>query len=216
MSKIARFLISAFAIFGAGYFLSEKATWGFTIARLSTAHDLGFQNHNDPTPYLQQRFFLQNQGGQSYVFFSEDGQYALKFFKEMPRPWLTKASYQQKKWGKLSRTLTGYQLAFDHLTEETALLSLHLKPTSTPLFATLVDRLHIEHTIDLSSVYFVIQKRVEPLTFTQFQTHIQAIHTLLQKRDAAHIADHDPRLHSNIGWSDGHPVFIDPGRFSHD
>lgn len=217
MWKILRFLVSALAIFGSAYFIAEKATWGFTIARLYTDKQTNFDNSGeDPAPYLRQRFFLSAQGGQSYVLISEDNTLVLKFFKDMPRPWLIKSSYQQKKWGKLERTLNGYQLAFDHLQDETALLSLHFKPTQDRLPVRVVDRLNIEHTIDLSSVFFVIQKRALPLSFSQFQTHIDAIYKLLQKRKEAHIDDHDPRLLTNIGWSDGKPIFIDPGRFVHD
>jgi len=216
MWKIVRTLLSLLIVSGV-YFLCEKATWGFTLTRLHTQHDIGFENEGlEPTPYLQQKYYLKAQGGQSYVFFSEDGQYVLKFFKDMPRPWLTKESYQTKKWGKLHRTLTGYKLAYDHLLEETGLITLHLKPYTTPLITRLIDRLGIEHTVDLGSTYFVIQKRAEPLTFDQFQSHIQAIRVILKKQQAKQIVDHDTRLLSNIGWADGQPLFIDPGRFTHE
>lgn len=201
--------------FALAYFLCDHATWGFTTARLQTTHDLGFfPPQDDPRPFLQQKFYLRDQGGQSYVFISEDGQYVLKFFKDMPRPWLPWPSYQKKKFGKLKRTLTGYQLAYDRLRHETGLLYLHLSPTSFTLPVVLIDRLHIAHTLDLSSVYFVLQKRAEPLTTPQ--NFLPQIHRLLEKRSSAQIADHDPRLHSNLGWIDHHLVFIDPGRFTHD
>ncbi len=214
MLKIVSHLLSCLTIYGVAYFLCEPVTWGFNLSRLPTSHDLGFENEGeDPAPYLEQKFALQAQGGQSYVFFSEDGKYVLKFFKDMPRPWLKKKSYKQKKWGKLHRTLTGYKLAFDRLLEETELITLHLKPSPGPLLAKLVDRLQIEHRVDLAFVYFVIQKRVDPLSEADFQSHLESIECLLQKREEVKIADHDPRLLSNIGWSEGHPVFIDPGRF---
>jgi hypothetical protein len=219
MLNRARFLIKPFlflALFGAAYFLCDRATWGFTTARLQATHDLGFPpSQNDPRIYLQQKYSLCDQGGQSYVFISEDGKYILKFFKEMPRPWFPWPSYQKKKLGKLARTLRGYQLAFNRLREETGLLYLHLAPTSSPLPAVLVDRLHIEHRLDLSSIYFVLQKRAEPITNFSEST-LSQIYELLQKRSSVHIADHDPRLQSNLGWIDNHLVFIDPGRFVDD
>lgn len=219
MLKRPRFLIKSFlflALFGAAYFLCDQATWGFTTARLQTTHDLGFSpSRGDPRIYLQQKYFLRDQGGQSYVFISEDGKYILKFFKDMPRPWLPWPSYQKKKLGKLKRTLNGYQLAFNRLRKETGLLHLHLAPTSSPLPVILIDRLHIEHTLDLSSVYFVLQKRAEPITHFSDST-LSQIYELLQKRSSAHIADHDPRLHSNLGWIENHLVYIDPGRFVDD
>jgi hypothetical protein len=217
MSKPPRFLIKgiiSLAAIGLAYYLSDLATWGFTIARLKISHDLGFTSCGaEPHLYLSQKFYLRDQGGQSYVFISADNQYVLKFFKEMPRPWIPFSSYQQKKLGKLKRTLKGYHLAYHRLLEETALISLHTAPTLAPLPATLVDRLNIEHKVDLSSVYFVLQRKADPLLKDLGSESLLQIRQLLQKRASAQIADHDPRLHLNLGWVDGRPVFIDPGRF---
>ncbi len=219
MLKPARCLLKSltfFALFGLAYFLSDQATWGFTVARLKTSQDLGFISAGaDPHLYLQQKFYLRDQGGQSYVFVSADENYVLKFFKDMPRPWLALASYQKKKLGKLKRTLNGYQLAFNHLREDTGLLSLHLSPTASPLLTTLVDRLGIEHAIDLSSTYFVLQRKAAPLPDFSAAT-VSQISRLVKKRASAHIADHDPRLQANLGWIDNRPIFIDPGRFVED
>ncbi len=217
MLKPLYFLIKSFiflALFGLAYFLSDLATWGFTIARLKTSQNLGFTSSGaDPLPYLAQKFYLRDQGGQSYVFTSADNKYVLKFFKDMPRPWVIFPGYQQKKLGKLKRTLKGYDLAYHRLREETGLLSLHLSPTTSPLPAILIDRLNIEHTVDLSSVYFILQKKAGPLPK---HLDLLQVRKLLEKRSSAHIADHDPRLHLNLGWLEDHPVFIDPGRFVED
>jgi hypothetical protein len=220
MSKPPRFLIKgivSLAVIGLAYYLSDLATlatWGFTIARLKTSHDLGFTPCGaDPRPYLSQKFYLRDQGGQSYVFISADHQYILKFFKDMPRPWIPFSGYQQKKLGKLKRTLKGYDLAYHRLPKETGLISLHTALTSTPIPATLVDRLNIEHAVDLSSVYFILQKTADPLPKELGSESLLQIRQLLQRRASAQIADHDPRLHLNLGWVDGHPIFIDPGRF---
>lgn len=204
-----------FTLFGLAYFFSDLATWGFTIARLRTSKPLGPSIGVDPYLILKQKFYLKDQGGQSYVFISADEKYVLKFFKDMPRPWIPFKKYQQKKLGKLTRTLNGYHLAFDRLQQETGLLYLHLSPTATPLPTTLVDRLHIEHPIDLSSVYFVLQKRATPVSVFSEST-VSQVSKLLQKRASCHIADHDPRLQTNLGWIDGQLAFIDPGRFVED
>lgn len=217
MSKPVRTLIKTslfLLIFALTYHFCDKATWGFTTARLHTTQDLGLSNHTDPTPYLQQKFYLRDQGGQSYIFFSEDGTIVLKLFKDMPRPWLILPHYQQKKIGKLRRTLTGYALAFERIPHDTALLSLHLKPSSTPLPATLIDRLHIAHTIDLSSTYFILQKRAEPLSSRPLP--LSQLHQLMSRLCLAHISDHDPRLHLNLGWVGQELIFVDPGRFVDD
>jgi hypothetical protein len=201
-----------FVLFGLAYFFSDLATWGFTIGRLRTTRPLGPSSGVDPYLILKQKFYLKDQGGQSYVFISADEKYVLKFFKDMPRPWIPFKNYQNKKLGKLIRTINGYHLAFDRLRDETGLLYLHLSPTATPLPTILVDRLTIEHPIDLSSVYFVLQKRAAPVSaFTE--STLAQVSELIQKRASCHIADHDPRLHANLGWVDGQLVFIDPGRF---
>jgi hypothetical protein len=202
-------------LFILAYFLTDQATWGFTVARLKTSQPLGPSLGVDPHLILQQKFYLKDQGGQSYVFISADEKYVLKFFKDMPRPWIPFKKYQKKKIGKLIRTINGYHLAFERLREETGLLYLHLSPTKPALPTTLVDRLSIEHSIDLSSVYFVLQKRATPVASFSEST-LNQVSALLQKRASAHIADHDPRLHTNLGWIDGQLVFIDPGRFIED
>jgi hypothetical protein len=194
------------------YHLCEKATWGFTIARLHTTCDLNLSNHIDPAPYLNQKFFLKDQGGQSFVFFSEDGTLVLKVFKDMPRPWLILPSYQKKKLGKLVRTLRGYTLAMERLPSETALLSLHFKPSLTPLPTILVDRLNIAHTVDLSSVYFVVQKKVEP--FASRPLSPPELQRVVDRLYEVNLTDHDHRLHLNLGWDGDHLVFLDPGRFT--
>ncbi len=125
MLKLVHFLTKTLlfvALFGLAYFLSDLATCGFTLARLRTSYNLSLPSEGaEPYLYLKQKFYLKAQGGQSYVFISADGKYVLKFFKDMPRPWLPLPSYQKKKIGKLKRTLKGYQLAFSRLREETGL-----------------------------------------------------------------------------------------------
>jgi nitrogen fixation protein len=218
MLKPARILTRTLlfvTLFGLAYFFSDIATWGFTIARLRTTRPLGPSGGVDPYLILKQKFYLKDQGGQSYVFISSDEKYVLKFFKDMPRPWIPFNKYQKKKLGKLIRTINGYHLAFERLPQETGLLYLHFSPTSSPLPTILVDRLAIEHSIDLSSVYFVLQKRATPVDSFSEST-LARVSDLLKKRASAHIADHDPRLQANLGWIDGQLVFIDPGRFVED
>lgn len=216
--RILNKLFLVLTVFGLAYFFSDLATWGFTIARLRAKQPLGPSTGLDPYLILKQKFTLEAQGGQSYVFISEDGNTVLKFFKEMPRPWIPRipfSKYHKKKLTKLLRTISGYRLAFERLPQETGLLTLHFSPTSTPLRTILVDRLAIEHPVDLSSVYFVLQKRAAPVNTFSEET-LTKVATLLKKRTQAHIADHDPRLQDNLGWIDGQLVFIDPGRFVDD
>jgi hypothetical protein len=106
MLKPAQILTRAFlfiALFGLAYFFSDLATWGFTIARLRTSQPLGPSEGVEPYLILKQKFYLKDQGGQSYVFISADEKYVLKFFKDMPRPWIPLKNYQRKKLGKQTR-----------------------------------------------------------------------------------------------------------------
>ena len=72
MLKPVRFLTKTFlffALFGLAYFLSDLATWGFTLARLRTSYNLSLPSEGaEPYLYLKQKFYLKAQGGQSYVF----------------------------------------------------------------------------------------------------------------------------------------------------
>ncbi len=200
-------------IFAILYLVCEQATWGFTISHLKIDKEFVTVNAGIRPFFLKNRFYLQEQGGQAYVFFSEDGKFVLKFFKDAPRPWLRLPRYRTKKWQKLQKTLDGYRLALNHLQKESGVLYLHTAHSSNPLFATLVDRLNIAHVVDLSCCYFVLQKRASIPTTNELKKLIPQIKELIFKRNALKIGDHDFRLHKNLGLIDGNLSFIDPGQF---
>jgi|GEM_PF-5661254 len=205
-----------FSLFFMAYPLCEMATWGFSIPRLQIDPKCSLENIGTIPPVLlnqSSRFYLQKQGGQSYVFFSEDGQFVLKFFKEAPRPWLLSNRYREKKWNKLRRTFQGYRLAYLRLPRETGLLYLQGERSFCPFKVILVDRLQIAHTLDLSSCYFLLQKRANSIIHLTYKELVPQVHKLLLRRGASHLADHDPHLYDNLGLIEGELVFIDPGRF---
>lgn len=190
--------------------LVEPLTWGFSLARYRLTPQSIPSFGTFPNELHHQTWMLAAQGGQSYVFTSENGRYVLKFFKDQPRPYFLLPSYQALKNKKLHRTLTGYALLSTHAPELSPTLYLHTKET-TSIPATLIDRLGIRHTIDLNDYLFALQHRVESL---DPRTDKEAALALVQTLASHHLHDHDPRLHLNLGKKDGKLFIIDPGKIA--
>jgi hypothetical protein len=206
-----------FALFLLLGLLVEPLTWGFSLSRYQLT-PLLFQSFGTfPQHLLGQTWKLEAEGGQSYVFISQDGTHVLKFFKDQPRPWLKLASYEAQKNKKLHRTLTGYSLIYERCPALSGIVCIHTQ-TSSSIPATLIDRLGIVHTIDLSSYLFVLQEKAESLEAPKSDDEKQALLTetsLLVQTLASHrLKDHDPRLHLNLGRLGQHLIVIDPGKIS--
>ncbi len=197
--------------------LSEPLTWGFSLSRYKLT-PLTFPSHGAfPQELCGHTWKLEAQGGQSYVFVSEDGTHVLKFFKDQPRPCLPLASYKAQKNKKLRRTLTGYSLIYERCPALSGIICLHTQ-SSSPIPATLIDRLGISHTIDLNSYLFVLQHKAEELQPPSSPAEKEALLTetaaLLQTLALNHLKDHDPRLHLNLGKLGGSLIVIDPGKIA--
>ncbi len=209
MSKIG-YLVCSIFIFCA--LVSDK---GPHLSRYLGFVPLNFPtcgNRDQAEVILKQKFFFLSSGGQCDVFASEDGKYVLKFFKNTPLP-LPLPQYRKRKLAKLQRDLSGYALAFERLQEETGLIC---AGSSFPSPVRLYDKLHCQHTFDLEKTCFVLQKRAEPLPLPLPRATLEAIYSLLQKQAQMQVQDSDPRQHKNIGLLEGRPIFLDPGKFSHD
>jgi hypothetical protein len=208
-------LVALTAFFSLGPLL-DHLTWEFSLARHKISGPL-LSSETSAFP-CNQTWTLSAKGGQSYVFFSQDGAYVLKFFKDQPRPYLKWPAYLAQKNKKLARTLSGYTLFQQRCPEISASLLLHFEPTSSPLPAILIDRCHISHSVDLSSYLFVLQERVVPLkkpsSLEEKQNILTQVSTLLQTVAKAHLKDHDPRLHLNLGYLGEQLVVTDPGRIA--
>ncbi len=188
---------------------------------------------------LSQKYTYLGCGGQAFVFFSEDGKYALKFFKQRhfraPTylnyiPFIDR--YRSVKFAKRKRRLhleySSYKLGFDELYKETALVYLHLNKTDQFKRAvTLIDRLSIEHHIDLDTTNFILQKRAQlvPDTINSQMNQgdlegahktISAVVDLIVYRCKAGYGDKDPNIATNCGIYEGRAIKIDVGRFCHD
>ncbi len=178
---------------------------------------------------LAQPFIYLGRGAQCFVFASHDGKLVLKFLhmshietptwlRLLPLPAFWELWRQEKgarKERKRHKDFFSYTLAYEKLREETGLVYLHLG-TSTTLKQTvhLVDKLGIQHTVDLDKVPFLVQKKAQALTQKRPDAHLlKELVALLKKRQALGIADKDPDLMTNFGVIDGKPVQIDVGRF---
>jgi len=245
-------LVLAIVIFHLTANFCEKKTDGFSIAFIHS--DLTFnpawetkpvpeQTSQELEKVFTQRFKYLSCGGQSFVFVSENNKYVIKFFKHrhfrkpysfllnIPLPGILELSRLcklNKALFKLQRDFTSYKIAYEELQEETGLIYLHLnKGTNLNRSINIIDKIGIEHQIDLDNIEFIVQRRAQLL-----YPHInelmekgdisgakQALHAILDAiviRCKKGIFDEDPRIHNNLGFIDKKAIFIDIGRFVHD
>lgn len=200
--------IAALALFLLIGVVVEPITWGFSLHRYQLMPTSVTSRGSFPKMLAGQKWVLQSQGGQSYVFFSEDYPFVLKFFKDQPRPYLKYPSYLALKMKKLHRTLNGYSLIYDRCPDLSGIICLHTQRTHS-IPATLIDRLGIHHSVDLNDYLFVLQHKAEHIEPKNLQASAESI---IQTLSSHHLTDHDPRLHKNLGTLDGHLIVIDPGR----
>ena len=222
------------------YRFCERETAGFSAMKIAPACADMSGEEMLPQAVRGQRFSFLGHGGQSYAFVSEDGKYVLKLFRRrltpecllswplpafMRKAFQKRVDYAAKKW---QRDLQSYELAYEELKNETGLLYIHLGITShlnEPIV--IVDKLGIAHTIDLDRTAFAIQKKAESiLPYLEHQIQAERLDEaktalmrtvgLVRARCKMGIFDEDPRLHKNLGFIEGQPVFIDLGRFKRD
>ncbi len=227
----------------------HQQTGGFTILGISSHRPFNAMWETNPLSNsatqevklaLNQKYSYLFSGGQAVVFASEDGQYVIKFFdqsrlqprflaRHLPRQFFDEKKLAKKLWkreNKLDRDFSSYKLAFDELKDETGLLLVHLNPTNwIQKKLTLVDKIHIEHQIDLDGFEFILQKRAE-LVYPRLERLVKAgdedgakealcsILQLFVTRCQKGIDDSDPDLDKNFGFIGSQAVQIDTGRFT--
>jgi len=225
-------LILILALFIVASRLTHKVTQGFTIHAIQSNFPFNpdWVVQNPPLPDIfDQRFTFMGFGGQCYVFASEDGQYVIKFFKNRLNrvlPW--QVARKKKLESKLNRDFTSYKIAMEKLPDETALLYVHLNKTDDlKKTVRIVDRLGIEHPINLDQVDFIVQRRAQMpfprlIHFVQnndldsAKAMIDSIYNLLAARASKGIYDEDANVHRNCGFIDDKPIIIDVGRLKED
>lgn len=227
MKKIFKALLFAACFFAVERFC-HKETRGFSLPNIYGEEFEGLPTSGE-LPELIGPFTFLDSGLESYVFLSADKKVVLKFFKhhhlrEADRlakifPFCKKMSTQKRE--NFKRSLSSYQIAYNELKEETALLYLHLAKTEKRLpTVTLIDRLGIEHKVALDQVQFLAQRRADLLLQTldspQAKESISSLLSLISTRSSRGIADRDPMLERNFGFIDSKAVVIDLGSFSKD
>ncbi len=186
---------------------------------------------------LSQKYTYFGCGGQAYVFFSDDGKYVIKFFKQHhfnPPTYLNYipgiSQYRDRKFAKRRKRLLqdylSYKTGFEQLPHETEIVYVHLNPTShIKKQLTLIDKLNIVHKIDLDTTDFLIQRRADGVLSTikekmragdkeGAKKTIDQLITLVLTRCQKGFGDGDPNLITNCGIYKDHAIKIDIGRFS--
>ena len=215
---------------------AHKQTDGFSVRRIQFHTVANRVEMADLDPRLtQQTFHYLDCGNQCYVFLSEDGQHILKLFKyanpPVPQfftriPLLSKIKpfrphrHDKALW-KRQRDFRGYSLAYTFFKEEAGLLAMHLKPSNIKATIRITDKLNIAHTLDLSTVPFIMQKRAEPI-YLALQTlppeekkaAARNLVQLLKKRIGLNLCDDDAHFYSNFGFLGTSAIQTDPGHFT--
>lgn len=203
------------------------------------ARPLTSEEHEEVDNALSQNYTYFGCGGQAYVFFSADGKYALKFFKQRhfrePThlnyiPFIKK--YRALKYAKRRKKIAveygSYKLGFEKFPEETALLYVHLNKTShLNKQITFIDKFKMEHKIDLDKTDFILQRRAELVhdkidqlmaagDIKGAKHAISSIVDLIIFRAKKGYIDNDPKISTNCGILGDKAIKIDVGRFALD
>lgn len=185
---------------------------------------------------LSQNYTYFGCGGQAYVFFSDDGKYVIKFFKQRhfrePThlnyiPFIKK--YRDLKYVKRKKKITNeygsYKLGFEEIPEETALVYVHLNKTShLKKTITISDKFKLEHKIDLDKTDFILQRRAQLVhdkidqqmaagDIAGAKRTISSIVDLIVTRCKKGYTDKDPNIATNCGILGDKAIKIDVGRF---
>ncbi len=250
IKKILTLLLFPLVCYGLSRFC-HKETQGFRMSKVVSNFS---QNPNWEIPVpssqeqkiiqgiLDQKFTYLGRGFQSFVFLSEDQNYVLKLFNNAYQwrlcllhaipslsPWQKWQKEKiQKIENKLEKTFLSYKIAFEELREHTGLIYVHLDATQ-PIHkrVTIVDKLGIEHPVDLDATGFLVQKKAELVypriarlmkdgRFDEAQNTISSLLKLLATRCKKGIADSDPLIRTNFGFLENQAVQIDVGPFSKD
>lgn len=249
--RIAYPILTALAIAALYYPVArfcEKRTDTFTIGAISSnrpfepkwqTHPLSSDEKKELENALSQKYRYFGKGGQCYAFFSEDGQYVIKFFKQrvykiplwhhfIPVPYVFnryKEKKRLKRLDKIERDFFSYKTAYEDLPEISGLLYVHLNQTQDlDKTLTIIDLLNIEHRLDLDKFDFILQRRADMIypTLTRLideknkdrsQQIIDQIVDLIVYRCQKGYEDWDPNVRTNCGLLNDRVIKIDVGRF---
>ena len=242
------FCASATLLYLAASRFCDKQTDTFSIGAISSnrpvepawqTRPLSPEERSEMSAAFSQKYRYFGKGGQCYAFFSDDGKYVIKFFKQrvykvplwhhfIPIPYVFDRYKAKKRWkrqDKIQRDFFSYKVAFEDLQELTGVFFVHLNPThDLNQTLTIVDLLNIEHQIDLDQFDFILQKRAEMIypTISKLvekketarcqQIVDQVIHLIVTRCQKGY-EDWDPNVRTNCGLLDDRVIKIDVGRF---
>jgi hypothetical protein len=227
----------------------HRQTGGFQLSKIQSDHPF---NPSWATPLpspddlthirdlLSQRYTFFGYGGQAYVFLSEDRKVVLKLFKQhhlhvpdwikqFPLPRTLKRI--RNKWVHRKENLFGLffnscKIAHDDFGDRSGLIYLHLNPTDyLNQQLTLIDKLGIEHTIDLDHTDFAVQHRAKlpkkhfrilkkKNDFDSAKRSLDSMIDMIVERSQKGISDRDPNIRRNCGFIGEQAVEIDLGSFT--
>lgn len=244
-------LLATVVVIGLYFPLSRfcaKKTDTFTIEAISSNRPFDPSWQTDPLSSdekselehaLSQKYRYFGKGGQCYVFFSEDGNYVIKFFKQrvykiplwhhfIPIPYVFdryKEKKRSKRLDKIQRDFFSYKVSFEDLQEITGVLYVHLNPSQDLMRSVaIVDLLNIEHRLDLDKFDFILQRRADMIypTLTRLieeqdsdrsKQIIDQVVQLILYRCQKGYEDWDPNVRTNCGLLNDRVIKIDVGRF---
>lgn len=246
---------SLFIAASAGCFFLAKdfcysKTDGFTITGITpdrpfdptfATRALSDRESTELNKALDQPYSYYGYGAQAYIFFSSDGNYALKLFKQriyttpfwfkLPIPILFN-KYKQKltshRKDKQLRDFLSYKLAFEELQDLSGVVFVHLNPTSSlHKKLQITDKIGITHELALDQIDFVLQKRAEHVhtridrlmkegQVDKAKESITALVDLILTRCRRGINDRDPSIDTNCGFLEDRAIKIDIGRMQLD
>jgi hypothetical protein len=204
--------------------------------------NLSLDDQKNLQEILAQRFIYLDEGGQSYVFISENKEYVLKFFKFQkfnPSPLVRcfpniypfktlKEKHALKRKKKLFTVFNGYKIAYELHREKSGLIFVQLNPSSNLLSVKVVDKNQHEHFLSLNQIPFVIQKNGSMLganlskilkdsDLPEAKKRVEQLYELYLSEYEKGICDLDYGIMHNIGCTtEGNTFHLDVGKFIFD
>jgi len=230
------FVVLGVALIGKGWHWAKD---GFDIKRTHFPLEIVASDPLDGkvSLALSQPYHYLSRGHQCYAFESADGKYILKLprYDRYTLPfWLRSCQFRfledyreeqrADKEKRLYFTLNSFQIAFEELKEETALLYLHLGRTNNfGSHTQITDRIGRSYSLDLDATAFILQRK-KALMMPAFKNSLAAGDRARAKeilgafleivaiRARKGIFNKDPSFLRNFGY-DGKGVQIDIGSF---
>ncbi len=219
-----------------------KANKGFCL-HIIEAPIPSLPEHNPPMTFpkeiFSKPFYYLGKGAQSFVFESEDRQTVIKFYRYPSHlrrfPWThhplgylmstSRRAVKEYNLKRLQLSFHSFFLAAQLLPKETALLYVHLRPTShLHQKAHLIDSLGSHYNLPLDSIAFIVQKKAvsflpafkKALSLEKHDTckhMIRELIHMIEKRCRHNLTDLDNMDNDNYGWLEESAIHIDIGRF---